>query len=189
MRITKILVWFLRQVPQRVVWWSVCLLFDFKVDSPSWCFSCGQDSHAWGGPEDSFPWKRSMCANQGGVQIRRFFALNRGEMTKCSLDAPLPTLFPSHTLSSAHHQPSLSLPSHSPTPTSSPCHVATAHVHSLSISFSRAPLISPCSRMWAERAASPTPKNNHFSVTGMGGAWKGCVSVVVGDTYSSQAEN
>lgn len=58
--------------------------------------------------------------------------------------------------------------------TSFPCHVARMHVCSLSISFSRAPLISLCSRMWAERAASPTLKITTSVWQGGGGAGKGC---------------
>lgn len=86
------------------------------------------------------------------------------------------------TLSFTHHQP-LSPPpqnTHSltrPLQQASPCHVASMHVRSLSISFSRAPLISQRSRMWAERAASPTLKITTSVWQGWGGAWKGGVQV------------
>lgn len=91
-----------------------------------------------------------------------FLCFKQTENDKCTLAAPLPTRFHPYRLSSTHQQPVISplSPPHtqSPAPTSSLCHVASMHVRSLSISFSRAPLISLCSRMWAEQAASPTLK-------------------------------
>lgn len=53
-------------------------------------------------------------------------------------------------------------------------HPCGMHARAIRFSFSLAPLISLCSRMWAE-SCIPNTKNNHFG--GSGGGWKGCVSV------------
>lgn len=116
--------------------------------------------------------------------MSHFFALNRQKMTNapCQHSSSL-THCPLHIISqsSALSPPQPHTPhTQSPAPPSSPCHVASMHVRSLSISFSCAPLISLCSRMWAERAASPTLKITTSVWQGWGGAWKGCVSVGMG---------
>lgn len=107
--------------------------------------------------------------------MSHFFALNRQKMTNapCQHSSSL-THCPPHIISQSSALPSPPPPpttphTQSPAPPSSPCHVASMHVRSLSISFSRAPLISLCSRMWAERAASPTLKITTSVWQGWGG--------------------
>lgn len=89
---------------------------------------------------------------------------------------------PCHTLSSAQHPPvtaPLSLPPLTPSlaPTSSPCHVASMHVRSLFYLFLSCSINLSVQPDAGRARCIPNTKNNHFSVTGVGGAGKGvCVS-------------
>lgn len=67
------------------------------------------------------------------------------------------------------------------------------HARAIRFSFSLAPLISLCSRMWAE-SCIPNTKNNHFGGSGGGaerGVWvcRWAEVAVSGRTHSSQASD
>lgn len=101
------------------------------------------------GEGSSFPWKHQRLSWQTDIQA----VTDRCNSAACQRSLnhiQCPFLTQSSVLPFPLTQ--------SHTPTCFPCHVVSRHVHSLSVSFTCAPLISLWSRMQAECAASPRLK-------------------------------